>query len=75
MQVAQNILNHGLGAGIGISAGTEREGFSDWHRRRIAINRGGRAENQILHPVPLHGLAEIERASEIVVVVEQGLLR
>ena len=53
---------------------TERKILKDRHRRRVAVDGGRRAEDDILHPVRGHHFTEHQGAVNIVMIVEQRFL-
>ena len=72
VQVTQDLLVHELGLAVGVGGG-EGEVLSDRHGSGIAVNSGGGGEDDLFHPVLLHGFAEGESGIQIVAVITERL--
>ena len=74
VHVAQQVLGHPLGAGIGV-AGVQRVLLGQRQRLRLAVHRGRRAEYQRAHAGARHRFQQAQRADDVVVVVAQRLFQ
>ena len=72
MQVAQDVLAHQLGATVGVGD-PQAAGLGDGDCLGVAIDRGGRAEDDPPHVGAVHGLQKGQGAANVVVKVAQGL--
>src|SRR5690625_438099 len=72
MKVTQNFLNKQFCSTIRISS-LKREILLYRHRVGIAIDCGGRAENQIENPMFLHHLTETECAGNVIMIIGKGM--
>ncbi len=72
-EVPQDLLDEELRLAVGVG-GAEGELFGYRGGVRVAVDGGGRAEDNVFTAVLLHDPAEDQRAVDVVVIVAQGLL-
>ena len=70
IQVAQDLLDHQLRPAIRVGR-RERHVLGDRHGRGVAVHGRRRAEHQVADAVRPHGLAQHQRAGDVVVVVAE----
>ena len=71
LQVGQDLLNHQLTFAVRALRGAGRETFDIGDLRLIAIDRCGRAENEVFNVGRAHGIHQTKRAIDVVIVVLQ----
>ena len=72
LQVAQDVLAHEFGPAIGVGH-LQAAALGDGHLFGVAIHGGGRAEDDVAHARPVHGLQQGQGAAHIVVKVTHRL--
>ena len=71
--IAENLLQHALGLAVRIGAVTLRASLRDGNLSRVAIDRCGRREDDILAVVASHNVHQNQRPANVVFVVFPGL--
>jgi len=71
-EIAQDLFDHQFAPALGIGR-RQGEILADGDGRGIAVNRGGRAENQRFHLMRGHDPAENQGGVQVVVVITEGL--
>ena len=72
VDVGQNALDHLLGLAVGVGGDAEGGGLLDRDLGGVAVDGGRGGEDDDLHAVLLHSLAEVEGGDEIIEVVGSG---
>ena len=73
LHIAEHFFEHGLCFTVRIGAFALGAFFGNRDDGRIAVNRGGRTENEVLATVITHGIQQYERGVHVVLVVFERL--
>ena len=70
-QVAQDLLDHELGATVRIRGRSRRHVFGERQRHRCAVDGRRAREDKLVDAALLHGLQQRHRTRDVIVVVEK----
>ena len=74
VQVSQDLLQHPFCPSVRVCAGSLRALLCDRDKCRVAVYRCGRAEDDILHAVVSHNVAECDCSADIVLIIFKRFL-